>query len=134
MFNTNDRYKLTKLIVDNNKKNTFEVPLMPINIKNKYKWITETASLPWLNLAVSVPYWDFMNEILAVEREEYFVPHRADQYEHRGWTSFCIHGKSWNSTRETQHYNDDRPYRFTKQAIDLMPKTVKFFKNNFISI
>jgi len=56
------------------------------------------------------------------------VPHRDEYAEHQGWFSFCIHGKSYNATREESHYQDNCPYIWTPEASKYMPTTVKYFQ------
>jgi hypothetical protein len=58
--------------------------------------------------------------------KKFLVPHRENSG--KGWSSFCIHGKSYDATREHEFYNDDRPYKWTQEAIEYMPKTIKFLK------
>jgi hypothetical protein len=81
--------------------------------------------LPWLQLAVDVPYQTILEEIVNIQ--SLIVPHRDEYGEHQGWHSFCIHGKSYDATREDIHYNDNRPHAWTQEAQELMPKTVNYF-------
>jgi hypothetical protein len=94
-----------------------------------YDWICNSSGLPWLELAIPVPVNTIHQEIKNIEH--LLVDHRDEQGEHSGWKSFCIHGKSFDSTREDSHYDNDTEHHFTNQALTLMPNTVTFFKNNF---
>jgi len=94
-----------------------------------YAWITEWSQLPWLQLDISVPVTQVLDEIQNIKH--LCVPHRDDYAENAGWESFCIHGKSYDATREDSHYSDDRPFEFTRQALELMPVTVDYFKNTW---
>lgn len=90
-------------------------------------WICSRSNLPWLKLTIPVPYEIIKEEIKNIEN--YFVSHRDDYNEHINWQSFCIHGKSFDATREDDYYKDDRPYKWTAEALELMPQTVEYFKN-----
>jgi len=79
--------------------------------------------LPWLELAIKIPVDIILKEIEQIET--YFVDHRTDYNNNQGWKSFCIHGKSFDTTQEV---NDDRPYIWTSEAEQYMPNTVTFFK------
>ena len=59
------------------------------------------------------------------------VDHRDNYGDHCGWKSFCIHGKSYDATREESYYNDDRPYVWTVEAQQGMPATVDYFANTW---
>ena len=90
-----------------------------------FDWIKHQSGLPWLRLNIDVPHQLILNEILAIE--SLLVSHRDSYGEHRGWKSFCIHGKSFDATREEHFYNDDRPYIWTPEARQYMPHTVNYF-------
>ena len=89
-------------------------------------WIA-ASGLSWLVLDIEVPYKKILEEIYNVS--SYFVAHRDDYNTNLGWESFCVHGKSYDATRESEFYNDDRPMIWTKEAIKLMPNTIEYFKN-----
>jgi Aspartyl/Asparaginyl beta-hydroxylase len=93
------------------------------------EWIRTQSGLPWLQLAIDIPYQVIMKEIYNIRH--LLVPHRDAYGDHLGWHSFCIHGKSYNATREDSHYKDNRPLVWTAEAQDLMPKTVKFFSQKW---
>ena len=90
------------------------------------KWIRESSGLPWLRLDIEIPYDVIYKEIVGMKN--YFVEHRANYNEHVGWKSFCIHGKAYDATREEMYYNDQRPYIWTPEAVQLLPETVRFFQ------
>lgn len=89
-------------------------------------WIINNSNEPWLKINLDVPHQAIECEIHKIKK--YFVPHRDEYSEHSEWKAFCIHGKSFDSTREDSYYNDARPHEFTKEAIEFMPNTVNFFK------
>jgi hypothetical protein len=89
-----------------------------------FDWITEHSGIPWLKLALEVPYTDILTEIK--DNVELLVDHRDDYGEHQGWKSFCIHGKSLT---QTQHCDDDRPFVWIPEIVKRMPATVKYFKS-----
>jgi hypothetical protein len=92
-------------------------------------WLQRKSNIPYLKLGINIPTDIIYNEIKNIEH--LFVEHREQYNEHYGWQSFSIHGKSYDSTREDEYYNDDRPHIWTNEAKDLMPNTVDFFKNNW---
>lgn len=89
--------------------------------------IINESGLPCLKLDMVIPYETILDEIRKIEN--YFVPHREDNG--TGWMSFCIHGKSYDATREDVFYNDTRPHVWTNEANLLMPNTIEYFKNKF---
>ena len=97
------------------------------NASADFEWIRSHSQLPWLELAISVPVDIILSEIKNIE--SLCVDHREDYNEHAGWSSFCIHGKAYDATREHSHYADSRPYVWTAEAQELMPETVNYFKN-----
>lgn len=108
-----------------------DVSWTPTNLKSDrdYNWIAKSSQLPWLQLDIVVPTKKILAEIQNIKH--LCVPHRDDYAENMGWESFCIHGKSYDATREDSYYSDDRPFEFTKEALDLMPATVEYFKNTW---
>lgn len=95
------------------------------NAEADFEWIRTKSGMPWLRLAVTVPYQMMLDEIERVA--SMMVPHRQEYSEHHGWKSFCIHGKSFDATKEDQHYTDYRPYVWTDLALQYLPKTVEYF-------
>lgn len=89
------------------------------------------CGLPWLELDIAIPFEIISNEIKNIEH--LLVPHRTEYNSNTGWSSFCIHGKSYDSTKEDAHYNDFRPYTWTSEALELMPQTVNFFRSTWPS-
>lgn len=94
-----------------------------------FDWIQNSSGLPWLRLEISIPADTILKEISNII--PLLVEHREQYNEHQGWKSFCIHGKSYDATRESGHYNDQRPYVWTKEAQTHMPKTVEFFRTQW---
>ena len=94
-----------------------------------YTDIKYHSGLPYLELPINVPVNKILQELHNVKK--YFVNHRDEYQEHKGWKSFCIHGKDYNATRETGFYNDNRPFVFTDLAKYHMSSTVKYFSESF---
>jgi hypothetical protein len=94
-----------------------------------FNWIQHHSGLPWLRLGIPIPFKTILQEIKNIE--SLLSTHRDDYSEHSGWKSFCIHGKSYNSTREDEYYADTKPYIWTPESEKLMPETVKYFKNDW---
>ena len=101
--------------------------LPPHNPTATANWIQNQSGLPWLTLDIGVPNQTISQEINNIK--SLFTEHREDYNQHQGWSSFCIHGKSYDATREDSYYNDNRPYNWTTQAQQLMPKTVEYFQH-----
>lgn len=76
-------------------------------------------------LKLDVPTDKIYNEIQKIKN--LLVTHREG--EGVGWSSFCIHGKSFDATREDEYYNDNRPHIWTKEALEYMPITIDFLKS-----
>lgn len=106
-------------------------PQLPdYNPSADFEWIRTQSRLPWLKLLVDVPYQVILEEISNIE--SLMCAHRDNSNEeHRGWQSFCIHGKSYNATREDSYYHDNRPHVWTKEAQALMPCTVEYFDQHW---
>lgn len=96
-----------------------------------FNWIRNHSGLPWLHLSIQIPTDVILGEIPNIS--SYLSTHRDEYSLHHGWKSFCIHGKSWDATREDEYYQDDRPYTWTEEAEKHMPGTVEFFKNHWPS-
>lgn len=103
--------------------------LSEYNPNADFNWIMNHSGMPWLQLDIAIPYQTILNEINNIK--SLLVDHRDDYGEHRGWKSFCIHGKSYDATREESHYDDDRPYVWTAEARKGMPLTVDYFANTW---
>lgn len=91
-----------------------------------FNWIIHYSGLPWLLLDIDIPVQLIKNELINIQN--LMTPHRDDYSEHRGWLSFCIHGKSFDATRENEFYNDQRPLIWTHEAEQLMPETVNYLQ------
>jgi len=104
-----------------------KVPVLPEYKENvSADWIRKHSGLPWLPLDIKIPTDIIFEEIQNIKH--LLTAHRDDYAEHSGWSSFCIHGKAYNATREDRYYNDSRPHIWTPEAKELMPQTVEFFK------
>jgi len=98
------------------------------NSSANFDWIA-TCGLPWLKLDIDIPYKVILEEIKQIS--DYLTSHRTDYNFNVGWSSFCIHGKSYDATREDAYYNDNRPKVWTEEAQKCMPLTVDYFKNTW---
>lgn len=85
----------------------------------------DASTPPCVKLDLKVPVEEIHEEILKIQ--QYLVPHREDSG--LGWSSFCIHGQSYDRTREENYYRDVLPYDWTKEAQEHMPKTIKWLKS-----
>lgn len=121
------KYKISQLMFSKYADYQYQLPVY--NSNADFDWIMNNSGMPWLQLDIAVPYETILNEIKNIE--PWLVAHRDDYSEHRGWKSFCIHGKSYNATREDDYYNDDRPYIWTAEARHCMPLTVNYFSNTW---
>lgn len=106
-----------------------ELVLPEYNPDADFEWIRTQSALPWLPLQIEIPHDIICGELKNIEH--LLVSHRDDYAEHSGWKSFCIHGKSYNATREKTYYHDERPLIWTPEAQTLMPFTTAFFKNTW---
>lgn len=119
-----DKDKITRLFAKSVRQQKMQIPAY--NQSATFEWIA-TCGLPWLVLDIPVPHEIILEEIKNIL--PYFVAHRDQYNTNFGWESFCIHGKSYDATREEQFYTDERPLSWTNEALDLMPQTVNYFKN-----
>ena len=90
----------------------------------EYEWIKNHSGVPWIDLKLDVPYKKIFEEIK--NNNKFLVEHRDEYGEHKGWKSFCIHGKSLTTT---QHTEDSQPYHWIKEIEENMPFTVEYFKS-----
>jgi hypothetical protein len=116
--------KLSQLMFEKYRNTSIVLPAY--NATADFNWIRTQSSLPWLQLDIKIPVDIILNEILSIE--SLLVAHRDEYAEHQGWKSFCIHGKSYDATKEESYYNDNRPYIWTPEAIHHLPKTVEYFQ------
>ena len=79
---------------------------------------------PCEKLDLDVPVEKIHEEILKIKK--WLVPHREESG--MGWSSFCIHGKSCDATKEDSFYNDSRPHVWTNEALEHMPHTIAWLK------
>jgi hypothetical protein len=99
------------------------------NPKADFDWIRQESGLPWLRLNINVPHQMILQELETIQ--SLLIDHRDHLGEHQGWKSFCIHGKSFDATREEEYYNDLRPYVWTHEAQRYLPRTVEYFCNQW---
>jgi hypothetical protein len=101
------------------------------NADADFFWIKNQSRLPWLKLIipVAIPIKDILDEIVSIQ--PHLCAHRENYNEHQGWKSFCIHGKSYDATREDSYYNDSRPHVWTNEAQQYMPNTVAYFQTHW---
>jgi len=107
------------------------VRVFPMNFKE----IVNDSKLPWLELAIQLPYEEMLAEAVAVK--DMFVKHRDEDhgsYRHKGWRSLCLHGIDPYKTNHYEQYgyssNEDTPYKWTEVA-DKCPINTNFFRNIF---
>lgn len=122
------KYKISQLMFSKYVNSEYHLPVY--NPNADFNWIMNNSGMPWLQLDIEIPYEIILSEIKNIEL--LLVDHRDDYSEHRGWKSFCIHGKSYNATREESYYSDDRPYTWTAEAQQGMPQTVDYFSNSWL--
>lgn len=79
---------------------------------------------PCEQIELNVPYEKIHKEILKIQK--YLVTHREESG--MGWSSFCIHGKSYDATKEDAYYKDSKPHIWTKEALEHMPHTISWLK------
>ena len=119
--------KISQLMFNKYRDCTPQLP--DYNLTADCKWIRHKSGLPWLPLDILVPVEAILSEIKNIE--SLLTDHRDEYAENVGWKSFCIHGKSYNATREDAYYNDTRPHSWTPEAIERMPNTVNYFLNHW---
>ena len=102
-----------------------EYQLPAYNSNADFDWIKQESGLPWLQLSIDIPHETILKELKTIQ--SLLVSHRDSYGEHQGWRSFCIHGKSFDATREETHYNDSRPYIWTPEARQYLPQTIEYF-------
>jgi hypothetical protein len=103
----------------------YKYQLPEYNPNATFDWIKNQSGLPWLQLNIEIPFEEIVNEIESIQ--SLLVSHRDGYGEHSGWKSFCIHGKSFDATREDEYYNDSRPHIWTPEAKQHLPQTVEYF-------
>ena len=103
----------------------------------KYKEIVTESGLPWLELDLTIPHEDMLEE--AINLKDEFVKHRDEDnggggYRHKGWRSLCIHGIDPYKTNHYEQYgyksNNETPYNWT-EICSRCPITHEFFKYYF---
>lgn len=119
-----DRSSITSVFIKKELNRKVEFPKVNLN----YEEIIN-SNIGYLVMNKIIPYEMISKEIKNIE--SFFVPHRAEFDESLGWEGFCLHGKSYDATKEDSYYNDNRSKDWTSEALDLMPNTVNFFKNDW---
>ena len=76
-------------------------------------------------LELNVPVDEIYEEIHNVKK--YLRTHRSDSG--IGWQGFCIHGQSYDRTKEDSYYPDFLGHSWTPEAIKYMPKTIEWLKS-----
>lgn len=95
-------------------------------IKTHSKQIMQDTSNPaCVKVETNVPVKDVYNEIQNIKK--YLVSHRSDSG--IGWKSFCIHGQKYNRTKEDSYYKNFLGHKWTPEAIQNMPLTIKWLKS-----
>jgi hypothetical protein len=74
---------------------------------------------------LDVPVSDIYEEIQKIKK--YLTMHRSDSG--IGWRAFCIHGQSYNRTKEDSHYPNFLVHKWTPEALEHMPITVQWLKS-----
>lgn len=74
---------------------------------------------------LNVPVKDIYNEIHNIQK--YLRMHRSDSG--IGWRAFCIHGQSYDRTKEDGYYSDFLGHDWTPEAIENMPVTIQWLKS-----
>ena len=92
-----------------------------IDVKQNYLY----DHRPCKELDLNIPVQEIQQEIETIK--SYLVHHRAESG--LGWRSFCIHGQSYDRTKEKSHYKDFLGYQWTQEALDNMPITIKWLKS-----
>jgi len=120
------KYDISQKLIEKYKNKSYQ---HVYNFLETFEQVKYQSKLSFMSLPIDIPVEKMHSEILAVH--PFLVDHRDQYQEHQGWKSFCIHGKSYDATREDDYYNDQRPYEFTKEARSHMPATVDFFDRVF---
>jgi len=74
---------------------------------------------------LNVPVEEVYEEIQKIKK--YLKMHRSDSG--IGWRAFCIHGQSYNRTKDESRYPDFLGYKWTPEALANMPVTIKWLKS-----
>tara|TARA_X000001382_G_scaffold100583_3_gene75197 strand:- start:1060 stop:2322 length:1263 start_codon:yes stop_codon:yes gene_type:complete len=86
---------------------------------------TNKSNPACIKVETNVPSKDVYNEIQNIKK--YLVNHRSDSG--IGWRSFCIHGQKYSRTKEDSYYKDFLGHKWTPEAIEHMPLTIKWLKS-----
>lgn len=80
---------------------------------------------PCKKLDLDVPVAEIYEEIQSIKK--YLRMHRSDSG--IGWRAFCIHGQSYKRTKEDSYYPDFLGHKWTPEALEHMPVTIKWLKS-----
>jgi len=119
-----DRTDITNLFIKKEANRKLHMPQVIGNFDDIIN-----SNLGYLVLNKMIPHDIIAKEIANVE--SLFVEHRSEYDESKGWFGFCLHGKSYDATREDSYYKDNRNMSWTAEAEKMMPNTVNFFKNDW---
>lgn len=78
-----------------------------------------------IELKLNVPVTLIHQEILNIQK--YLVTHR--EQDGLGWSSFCIHGQSYDRTQGQDRYIDFLGYKWTAEAKKFMPSTIEWIRS-----
>lgn len=82
---------------------------------------------PCKKLELNVPVAEIYEEIQGIKK--YLRKHRSDSEIAIGWKAFCIHGQSFDRTKEDSAYPDFLGHKWTPEALEHMPVTIKWLKS-----
>jgi hypothetical protein len=101
-----------------------------LNFRPSNEWILKESQLPYLELNLTIPIDQILNEWQQVE--SLAVSHRSTEslsnkffYGHKGWKSLVLYGKDSNATSD-----NTRPFVWTSIA-EQCPMTVKWLSDLF---
>lgn len=100
----------------------FLSPSTKIFVKKVNKDSTKTVCE---NVELDMPIEAVYEETQNIKK--FLYPHRGDNS--MGWKAFCIHGQSAIRTKEESYYKDFLGYRWTDEAREHMPNTIKWLKS-----
>ena len=86
---------------------------------------TKSESPACQKLELNVPVDAIYEEIHRIKK--YLRSHRSDSG--IGWQAFCIHGQAYHRTKEDSYYPAFLGHRWTDEAIEHMPVTIKWLKS-----
>jgi len=118
----NFKYYYAKLYV--NDAYSLLAPSTKVFIKQMQNAVPNTKQPACKKVETNIPVKDVYNEIQNIKK--YLVSHRSDSG--LGWSSFCIHGQSYDRTKQDSFYPDFKGHKWTDEAIQNMPRTIAWLK------